>query len=94
VKPARRQRGIEGRARTARRELDAERLRSAELASEVEALGREARRLRDDLTASKQKAAKRRERRPSADDDGIPRPASASAEAPAAEAPMVAPRAE
>jgi len=79
---------------TARRELDAERLRSAELARELEGLGREARRLRDELATSQQKAAKRRERRDSADEVVIARPPPVVTEAPLAEAPAAAPRAE
>jgi hypothetical protein len=43
--------------------LDAERLRAAELARELELLERESRRLREEL-ASQQRAAKRRERAP------------------------------
>ena len=88
----------------ARRELEAERLRVAELARELEALGREARRLRDELAASQQKAAKRRERRESVDEAGIARPPSAgpqaravearAVETPAVEATAAAPRAE
>ena len=83
----------------ARRELEAERLRVAELARELEVLGRETRRLRDELAASQQKAAKRRERRESADEVGTNRPPSAApqaraVEAPAVEATAAAPRAE
>lgn len=79
----------------ARRELDAERLRSAELARELDALGREARRSREELATSQQKSAKRRERRVGADEEGASRPPSAGVEAPAAaEAQMAAPRAE
>jgi len=83
----------------ARRELEAERLRVAELARELEVLGRETRRLRDELAASQQKAAKRRERRESVDEAGIARPPSAgpqarAVEAPAVEATAAAPRAE
>lgn len=77
-----------------RRALDAERLRAAELAREVETLGREAQRLRAELGASQQKAAKRRERRESADEVGTPRPPPADPPAPAVEAPAAAPRAE
>ncbi len=80
---------------TARRELDAERLRSAELARELDALGREARRLREELAASQQKSAKRRERRAGAEEEAAARPPSTGAEAPAAaEAQAAAPRAE
>jgi septal ring factor EnvC (AmiA/AmiB activator) len=79
---------------TSRRELDAERLRAAELARELEALGRETRRLRDELAAAQQKAAKRRERRESVDEAGTPRPPPADPQSPAVEAPAAAPRAE
>lgn len=78
----------------AQRALDAERLRAAELAREVETLGREAQRLRAELGASQQKAAKRRERRESGEDGVSARPPPAAAEPPAAEAPVTAPRAE
>jgi len=77
---------------------------SAALKVELEALGREARRLRDELAASQQKAAKRRERRESFDEAGIARPSSAgpqaravearAVETPAVEATAAAPRAE
>jgi hypothetical protein len=87
-----------------RRELDAERLRAVELARELEALGRETRRLRDELAASQQKAVKRRERKESADEGGTTRlpsagPQSTAVEAavvkmPAVETPAAAPRAE
>jgi hypothetical protein len=71
---------------SARRGLDAERLRSAELARELEALGRETRRLRDELATAQQKATKRRERRESVDEAGPARPPSAGPQAPAVEA--------
>jgi hypothetical protein len=76
------------------RALDAERLRAAELAREVETLGREAQRLRAELGASQQKAAKRRERRESVDEVGTPRPPPADPQSPVVEAPAAAPRAE
>jgi hypothetical protein len=78
----------------AQRALDAERLRAAELAREVETLGREAQRLRAELGASQQKAAKRRERRESADEVVTARPSPVVIEAPLAETPAAAPRAE
>jgi hypothetical protein len=69
----------------AQRALDAERLRAAELAREVEVLERESRRLREELV-SQQKAAKRRERAPSPSESAaaVPPPAASVAEAPAA----------
>jgi uncharacterized membrane-anchored protein YhcB (DUF1043 family) len=79
---------------TARRELDAARLRGAELAREVDVLAREARRLREELATSQQKSAKRRERRAGVDEEAATRPLSAGAEAPAAEWQVAAPRAE
>jgi hypothetical protein len=76
------------------RALDAERLRAAELAREVETLGREAQRLRAELGASQQKAAKRRERRESVDEVVTPRSPPADPQSPAVEATAAAPRAE
>jgi hypothetical protein len=77
----------------AQRTLDAERLRAAELAREVEVLERESRRLREEL-AGQQRAAKRRERAPGPGESAaaVP-PVSASVPAGVAEAPA-APRAD
>jgi hypothetical protein len=55
----------------ARRALDAERLRAAELRREAEIVAREAQRLREELAASQKSAAKRRERRP--EDEAVAR---------------------
>jgi hypothetical protein len=74
------------------RALDAERLRAAELAREAETLGREAQRLRAELGASQQKAAKRRERREGADEVRPSPPTLAGGETPVAAAPVSPPR--
>jgi len=86
---------LRGELEAARRALDAERLRAAELASEVDKLAREAQRLRDELGASQQKALKRRERRESnaGDEAARPQPPAPAAASPA-EPPATQPRAE
>jgi dsDNA-specific endonuclease/ATPase MutS2 len=76
-----------------RRELDAERLRTAELRREAEIVAREAQRLRDELSQQRS-AAKRRERAPSANEASAVPPPATSAVVPVAEAPPSAPRAE
>lgn len=78
---------------TVRRELDAERLRTAELRREAEIVAREAQRLRDELSQQRS-AAKRRERAPSANEASAVPPPATSAVVPVAEAPPSAPRAE
>jgi hypothetical protein len=82
--PGRERAALKTELETAQRALDAERLRAAELAREVEVLERESRRLREEL-AGQQKAAKRRERAPSPSESAAAVPPAASvAEAPAA----------
>ena len=86
---------LKGELEAARRALDAERLRAAELARAVEKLAREAQRLREELGTSQQKALKRRERRESGAGDEATRPQQpAPAAAPPAEPSTTQPRAE
>lgn len=76
----------------ARRALDAERLRAAELAREAEVLGRETLRLRDELASLQKLVVKRRERRP--DDEAAARAAAHPSPAAAASPPAAPAAAE
>jgi hypothetical protein len=83
---------LRGELEAARRALDAERLRTAELAREVEKLAREAQRLREEVGAAQQKALRRREKPQGGQEGEVARAPQPAPAASTAEAPPAAPR--